>query len=371
MKARLMVADSEHNADMLYAVGIFIPDPFIYLACRGRSYAVLSELELDRARRCARVDRVLPYRTYHRRAQEKLGRTPKLVDVLNCVLEEFRVTHVEVPSHFPVGLVRRLRARVRVVEGAFFPQRETKTAEELRAIRAALRLAETGLEAGVRVLRESRVTANRYLQWRGQRVTSELVRGVINATIAQHGGLAAHTIVAGGNQGCDPHEAGHGPLRANVPIILDVFPRDLRSGYWGDITRTVVRGRASEAVRRLFETVMRAQRQTIGQLRAGVDGQKVHEGVQELFRREGYETGTKNGFQQGFFHGTGHGLGLEIHEPPRISSVPGVLKAGHVVTVEPGLYYRGVGGVRIEDVVVIEESRARVLTQFPKVLELA
>ncbi|MCS7049579.1 MAG: aminopeptidase P family protein, partial [Verrucomicrobiae bacterium] len=194
MKARVIVADSEHNADMLYAVGIFIPDPFIYLECRGRSYAVLSELELDRARQHARVDRVLPYRHYYERAKQKLNRTPRLADVLNLVLEDYGVTQVEVPSHFPVGLARRIRARVKVVEDAFFSQRETKTPAELRAIRAALRLAETGLEAGLKVLRESKIRADRYLTWRGQRVTSELVRGVINATIAQHGGLAAHTI---------------------------------------------------------------------------------------------------------------------------------------------------------------------------------
>lgn len=370
MKARLIVADSEHNADMLYAVGIFVPDPFIYFECRRRTYAVLSELELDRARQHARVDRVLPYRRYYRRAQQQPNRPPRLADVLNVVLKEFRITEVEVPSHFPVGLARRLRVRVRVVDEAFFPQREIKSASELRAIRAALRLAETGLDAGLRLLRESKIGANRYLTWRGQRVTSELVRGVINATIAQHGGLAAHTIVAGGNQACDPHEAGRGPLRAHEPIILDVFPRDLRSGYWGDITRTVVRGRASEAVRKLFHTVQRAQQQAIAQLHAGADGQKVHESVHELFRREGYRTGVKNGFQQGFFHGTGHGLGLEIHEPPRISSVPAILKAGHVVTVEPGLYYRGLGGVRIEDVVVIESKRARMLTRYPQEFEL-
>ncbi|MCX7916204.1 MAG: M24 family metallopeptidase, partial [Verrucomicrobiae bacterium] len=307
---------------------------------------------------------------YYERAKQKLNRTPRLADVLNLVLEDYGVTQVEVPSHFPVGLARRIRARVKVVEDAFFSQRETKTPAELRAIRAALRLAETGLEAGLKVLRESKIRADRYLTWRGQRVTSELVRGVINATIAQHGGLAAHTIVAGGNHACDPHEAGHGPLRAHQPIILDVFPRDLRTGYWGDITRTVVRGRASEAARRQYETVARAQQQAIEQLRDGVDGQKVHNAVHELFRREGYVTGVKNGFQQGFFHGTGHGLGLEIHEPPRISSVPAKLKAGHVVTVEPGLYYRGVGGVRIEDVVVIEQRRARVLTRFPHLFEL-
>ena len=196
-----------------------------------------------------------------------------------------------------------------------------------------------------------------------------MCKGFINATIAGLGGMARHTIVAGGNQGCDPHEAGHGPLRAHQPIILDIFPRDCTTGYWGDITRTVVRGRASEPVKRMYVAVFKAQELAFQQLRAGVNGQEIHDAILRLFRENGFTTGRRNGRMQGFFHGTGHGLGLEIHEPPRVSAVDATLRAGHVVTVEPGLYYRGVGGVRLEDVAVIQPHGARNLTKFPKMLE--
>ena len=364
--ARLIVAASEQDANLLYATGLFAPDPFIYFEVGGRRQVVMSDLEIDRARRQATVERVLSLTRY----QKQFG-VRKLEDLLPKLLREFGIGAVEIPANFPVGLAQRLRGlRVTVKPDPFFPARECKTPREQRHLTAALRMAEAGLAAGLNVLRLSRIGRDRYLYWRRQRLTSERVQGVINATIASLGGNAAHTIVAGGNQGCDPHETGHGPLRAHQPIILDIFPRDLKTGYWGDITRTVVRGRASERVRTLFALVAQGQELAMGQLRAGVDGQTVHQAVRSLFDQQGFTTGRRHGRMQGFFHGTGHGVGLEIHEAPRVAPVPAILQAGHVVTVEPGLYYPGTGGVRLEDMVVITARGCRNLTRFPKFLEL-
>lgn len=361
MKARLIVADSDHDANMLYATGLFVPDPFIWLEVRGRTYAVLSELEIDRARKQARVDRVLAYRDFRKRLQR-----PKFADVLRSILRERGIRSAAVPANFPFGLARKLRGvRLSVPKGEFFPRRALKTADEVRKIRAALAMAEAGVQAGIEFIRSSRIRRDGFLH-----VTSEQARGVINQTIAGLGGVAAHTIVAGGNQACDPHEAGHGPLRANRPIIIDVFPRDSATGYWGDITRTVVRGRASEPVRKLYAAVHDAQKLAFARLRDGVNGKTIHNAIVEQFRRQGFETGQKNGRMQGFFHGTGHGLGLEIHEEPRVGGVNCTLQAGHVVTVEPGLYYWGVGGVRLEDVAVIGQRGARNLTTLAKRLEI-
>jgi Xaa-Pro aminopeptidase len=160
-------------------------------------------------------------------------------------------------------------------------------------------------------------------------------------------------------------------LRANEPIILDIFPRSQKTGYFGDITRTVVRGRASEAVRRLYDTVWQGQKLAFKKVRAGTPTAEVHRTVQDFFDQQGYRTGRQGGRMQGFFHGTGHGLGLEIHETPRMgSSSTGRLKEGQVVTVEPGLYYPEIGGVRIEDVAFVTASGYRNLTRFEKVLEI-
>lgn len=360
--ARVMVADSDHDANMLYAVGIFVPDPFIYFEIAGKTHIVVSDLEFDRAKAQADVDRVIPLRRFKARGLE---------NVLPLVLREHRVRAVEVPMNFPVGLAKRLRGvRVRVKPDPFIPAREVKSAGEIRKLVDALRLAEEGMKAGINAIRLSRIGRGGYLYWRKQKLTSEHVQGLINATIAGLGGMAPMTIVAGGNQGCDPHEVGHGPLRAHQPIIIDIFPRDSKTGYWGDITRTVVRGRASEKVKDMYVTVAKGQEIAFQKLRAGINGREVHESICALFKRRGFNTGRKNGRMQGFFHGTGHGLGLDIHESPRVSAVDATMKAGFVVTVEPGLYYPGIGGVRLEDVAVIGARTARNLTTFPKFLEV-
>src|SRR5579862_5951169 len=371
MKARLMVADSERDANMLYATRLFVPDPFIWFEIRGRSYAVMNDLEIDRAKKQANVDRVLSFSHYQAQLKKVGVKQPRFMDILNRVLREFRIREVEVPGSFPVGLAKQLRGiRVRVKQDPFFPEREIKTKDEISKLAAAMRMTEAGMQSAIDLLKTSRIGRDKFLYSRGKRLTSEAVQGTINSTIAALGGIGAHTIVAGGNQGCDPHEAGHGPLRANQTIIIDIFPRDTRTGYFGDLTRTVVRGRASEAVKKLYTVVGRGQELAFTKLRNGVNAREIHSAIQDLFTNEGYKTARVNGRMQGFFHGTGHGLGLEIHERPRVGTVSEVLRTGQVVTVEPGLYYWGVGGVRLEDVAVIQKNGARNLTRCPKVLEI-
>src|SRR5438874_2119227 len=194
------------------------------------------------------------------------------------------------------------------------------------------------------------------------------VRSAIDPANLRAGGTPTGTIVAGGDQACDPHERGFGPLYANSLIILDVFPRDAKTGYFGDMTRTVLRGRASEAQRKLWETVKAGQALALRRIKAGVDGMAIHKAIQQFFTSRGFPTEVRNGRRVGFFHGTGHGLGLEIHEYPRLQKV--TLKAGQCLTVEPGLYYPGIGGVRIEDVVIVTQTGHKLLSRFPKVLEI-
>jgi Xaa-Pro aminopeptidase len=183
--------------------------------------------------------------------------------------------------------------------------------------------------------------------------------------------MPANTIVAGGVQACDPHGRGHGQLFARQPIVIDIFPRSIRTGYFGDITRTVVRGRASEAVRRQYDAVHRGQEVAFGLLRDGAKAAEVHRAVERHFVQAGFRTKRVGGRHTGFFHGTGHGIGLELHEPPRISAASlATLKTGHVVTVEPGLYYPETGGVRLEDVALVANGAPVNLTQFEKVLEV-
>jgi Xaa-Pro aminopeptidase len=369
----LMVSDSEHDANMLYATGMFVPDAFIFLRLRGKDFIVMSDLEIDRARHQAPHCRVLSLSGYQRKLKERGVKQIGHAAIIQAVLRERAIHSVFVPHNFPLGLameLRRLRVTVRV-KNDFFSERESKSPAEVKKISAALMMAEVGMAEAMQALKSAKVARDRRLMYRGAPLTSEKLRSIIDCAILQAGGLAAHTIVAGGKQGCDPHEGGHGQLFSNELIILDIFPRSQKTGYFGDITRTVVRGRASEAARKLYDTVLRGQLLAFKKIRPGVDSSEIHRTVQNFFEQEGYKTGRHHGRMQGFFHGTGHGLGLEIHEAPRIgASSSGALKAGHVVTVEPGLYYPQIGGVRIEDVALVTEGRPRNLTRFEKMLEL-
>src|SRR5437660_9920240 len=257
---------------------------------------------------------------------------------------------------------------VRATNGLFWPEREAKSEKEIEMIGRALRITETGLKRAIEVLKASKPGAGKRLRWSGKTLTSEMLRAEIDSTILRAGGIPTGTIVAGGDQACDPHERGFGPLYANSLIILDIFPRDAKTGYWGDMTRTVVRGRASDAQRKLWETVKEGQELALREIRAGIDGMKIHKAIQQLFKKRGYPTEVRKGKNVGFFHGTGHGLGLEIHEYPRLQKV--TLKDRQVLTVEPGLYYPGLGGVRHEDVVVVTKTGCKILSRFPKQLEI-
>ena len=276
-----------------------------------------------------------------------------------------------VPEQFPAGLLEQLRAeklRVKVSREPFFPERVRKTKEEVAALTAALRVAETGLRRGLDVLRASRANRRGALVWRRAPLTSERLRAEMDSAVLRAGGVPANTIVAGGEQGCDPHERGHGPLRANEAIVLDIFPRHARNFYYGDLTRTVVKGRASEALRKQYATVQQGKRWVTSKMRAGADGPALQKELIERFKQAGFPTEQREGRWVGMFHGVGHGLGLDLHETPRFAA--GKLFAGLSITVEPGLYYPGVGGVRIEDVVIVGANRVRNLTRFEEQLEI-
>lgn len=370
----LIVADSERDANMLYAVGMFVPDAFIYLRANGVCHIVMSDLEIDRAKKQAPHCKTLSFSQYQQKLRDKGVRSPSYAQIIGELVREKRLKKIFVPGNFPHGLARELRrhdVKVKVKEGGIFPDREFKTADEVKKISAALMMAEVGLAEGIQCLKRSKIGKAGKLLHNNVPLTAEKVRAVIDIAIIQAGGIAAHTIVACGKQGCDPHERGSGVLKANEPIIIDVFPRSQKTGYFGDITRTVVKGKASETVRKMYHTVANGQEIGFKKLGNNVHGATVHNDILDYFESQGFMTGKVKGRMQGFFHGTGHGLGLEIHEPPRVSgSSQDIMKAGHVVTVEPGLYYPSIGGVRLEDVAYITKDGVRNLTKFEKILEI-
>lgn len=374
---RLLFANSEENANLYYACRFFAPDPFACLILPKREggekrLILLNDLEFDRGCREAKVDAVESLSELSQTAQKKTGQAPALPELILAWLKRHRVTRLQVPEDFPLALARALESggcKITTGPSIFFPERESKSPADLRAIRRALAMTEAAMQRALEVLRATTVQPrSKRLLWGGKLLTAERLRAEIDTVVLQNGGLPKGTIVAGGEQACDPHERGHGPLFAQQLIILDIFPRDFRTGFYGDLTRTVVRGRATEAQRHLWETCLEGQRRALKAIRPGNDGGLTHSGLVDYFASQGYPTRRHRGRWQGFFHGTGHGLGLEIHEEPRFART--TFRPGQVLTVEPGIYVPGLGGVRHEDVICVTDSGCRVLTSLEKPLEL-
>lgn len=364
----LLYADTHASADLLWFGRVAVHDPFLAFGTpAGKKITVQSALEYGRVKRTSGFDVVLPLEVWRDRARREFGPKAGIAHIIACVARAHRLRAFRIPDDFPAGLyvkLRQLGLRLEFATGQLFPARELKTPAEAAAIREGNRLCSVGFTTAEKILRGARIRG-RTLVHRGRPVTSENLRFAIEVAIKEQGGEARDTIVAGGDQACDPHERGSGSLRPHELIIIDIFPRHLASGYHGDMTRTYLKGRPRAVQRRMVETVREAQQSALRMIRAGIDGCAVHTKVSELFTDAGYETKPSPTGSVGFFHGTGHGLGLAVHEPPRVSSVSNLLKAGAVVTVEPGLYYPGLGGCRWEDVVQVTPGGIRLLSRHP------
>lgn len=369
---RLIIAASETDADLHYATQFLAPDAFIFLQIDQEKILLMSDLELDRARSQAKVDTILPISQYQAKAKQTGIETPNTGDALHQLLQEKNITHLQVPRTFPISLTDDLRERgyaLTFPEGAFWPEREIKTQDEIEHIRQVQRHTENAMDKAIDLIRSARIQ-NGILYHHNEPLTSEAIKHCIRFSLMENECTAHHTIVACGDQACDPHNEGTGPLRANQAIIIDIFPKSDRTGYFADITRTVVKGTPSAELQNIYDAVLTAQTNALDKICAGAEGKDIHQHIVDLFETRGYKTGQIDGRMQGYFHGTGHGLGLEIHEPPRIGKSSQILQPGHIVTVEPGLYYLGRGAVRIEDLVVVTENGCENLTTYPKFLSV-
>ena len=364
-----MATGLEEN-DVRYATGLVATDPFGLLVEDSRLHLLVSALEAARARKSC------PSAILHTPAElfsDSVPRRRTLSDQMLALVRKLGFRAVEAGPYFPLGAARALERggiRVRLAAGPAFPRRAVKSPREIACIAKSQRAAVAALRAAVRAIREASVSPSGLLKRGGKILTSEMLKDLIERTLLARGCTADGTIVAVGPQGARPHDVGSGPLRAGVPIVIDIFPRDKTTGYWGDVTRTVVRGRASEPIRRMHRAVLGAQKLALSMVRPGVESRAVQLAVEDYFRKAGFETKlSPPGKECGFIHSVGHGVGLDVHESPGLRNEPGRLSAGHVVTVEPGLYYPGLGGIRIEDTVVVTRTGHKILASFPKKLE--
>lgn len=356
MKAeKLIYASTEASPDMLYFAKMNIPDPVFAFTSKGRKCAIFSRLEIGRARRESAFDEIFE------------SASPDPCDDLAAAFSALGIRRVEVPEDFPAGMYVRLASGglgISVRRGPFFPQREIKAEWEAGEIAKANAAASSAFARVREVLSESSVSG-RFIKWRGRHLTSEALKFEIEAACLRMGAESKHTIAAAGDQACDPHCEGFGKIRAGSLMVFDIFPRMKSSGYYGDMTRTFLKGAPSDAQSRLVETVRLAQDEAMKLVKAGARADRVHARAAGVFESRGFKTSREGGEWRGFFHSTGHGLGLEVHESPRLGTGRNILRAGQVVTVEPGLYYPGLGGCRIEDNVLVGASGCRKLSDYP------
>lgn len=364
----LIIASSEISADLLYRTRFFAPDPIIFIEHKGKKTIILSDLELDRGKEEADVDEVLSLSEYKNKLPHKKRKQAGFTDIVNLFFKERGIRTALVPGDFPIKYadeLRKLGYRIRYKEGLFFEERLKKTPEEVKFISDSLRKTEEAMERAIEMISSSKIRDGK-LFLNGSALTSEMIKGEVNSELSKLGCVASHTIVACGIQSSLPHNRGEGPLLANQPIVIDIFPRSQESGYFGDMTRTVVKDEPSKELEKMYQTVLKGQRLGLSLIKHRAKVKDIHGAIVEFFKESGFETGMMDGKQQGFIHSTGHGLGLEIHEPPRVSFTDTILEEGNVITVEPGLYYEKLGGVRIEDVVVVRRDGCTNLTKYPK-----
>jgi len=359
-------AESYHDANQFYLSGFLCPDPFAVLERGpGRVLLGVSGMEEARARRESGRSEVVTLRM-------KRGMT--LIDVLVNFLKDHDARNVRVLPSFPFGLARDLTAAGIVMEVdsvSLSARRRKKNGRQIKAVERVQRSCEQAMESVRSILAGSAVHGG-LLFYRGRPLTAERLRAFIEVFLLERGCDAIDTIASPGRGGADPHWRGEGAIMAGTPIVVDIFPRSRKSRYHSDMSRTFVVGRASRTVREMHRAVCEAQDAALARLEPGVQLSEVHREVCDLLEKLGFGVPKRGRLpRRGLLHSTGHGLGLEIHEPPSVSATGDVLKPGDVITVEPGLYDRRVGGVRIEDVVAcMPDGTVKNLTRFDRELEI-
>ena len=378
------------NPDLTYVAGGALPRGGVYFKRVGeRPLLVVSNLDVGNARKLGRVRRINTYTDWgFEKLARKYGRQSALPHLIAAVLRTERTKgRVGIYGRndlaFGINLADQLKKLGISATGESSPTvleaaRETKEHFETNELRRVSRKTSRIVRAAMDALRNMNRKRGRIFI-KNKLATVASVKRMISHMLAEEGLTAPEgTIFAIGARSADPHNAGDpaDEIREKRLIVFDIFPQ-AESGYWSDVTRTFVLGRADERSRRLFETVCEAQAGSLDFLRAGVTGEVAMSRACDIIERRGYRTvrdvfkGTATSVTSGFTHSLGHGVGLTIGERPYLSFLSrDRLKAGQVVTVEPGVYVPGFGGVRIEDTVVITPRGIDNLVNVPKEFEL-
>ncbi|HMI29430.1 MAG TPA: Xaa-Pro peptidase family protein [Gaiellaceae bacterium] len=369
----LIYGDTIRSPELRHEVPVPIPDPFIYAETGGRRAAILHSLEIPRVREEAPQLEIVPLEqlgTDELFAQGMKGWEIELeVAVRAC--RELGIEQAAVPPSFPVGHADHLRANgieIVVERDLFDDRRRSKNETEIAGIRRAQHACEAALDAARELLRAAQPNGAG-LEADGEPLTSERIKRVIEDVFADHGVEGSDMIVAHGPQTAVGHDAGSGQIAPNEPIVFDLFPKDKATGCYSDMTRTYVVGEPTDEVKEWYTLVKRALETSTAGVKPGVNGRALFELVCDQFHEAGYKTQLNKEpgevLEDGFFHSLGHGVGLEVHELPSMGRSGQDLVPGDVITIEPGLYRSGYGGLRLEDIVLVTKDGYEVLTDYP------
>jgi Xaa-Pro aminopeptidase len=365
-----LIVGNSNNSDIFYSTHLFSSDPFAYVQTKDASETILvADMERKRAELESRVFRVRTLQDYDYRGKikERGDSAVAYCDCLAQLLQELGARRIAVPRDFPYHIAQVLKEdgfSLEAIRSPFQQLRAKKSESEIGKIRKAQDACNLAMKAAAEMIHKSEVV-NGHLNYHGYDLTAEKVRAVIDATLIEHGCEAEGTIVACGKGSASPHWEGSGLIMADEPIIIDIFPRNKRDRYYADMSRTVLKGKATERLSDMYETVLLAQETAISMVKPGVRCSDIHKKVCEIFEEKGYAT-YKSGSSVGFIHSTGHGVGLEIHEAPPVGERDVVLEEGNVITIEPGLYYPDVGGIRLEDLILVTADGHENLTEMEK-----
>jgi Xaa-Pro aminopeptidase len=386
-EAILLYSESFKNANMYYLTKFLAPDPFIFFKkVDSDPVIVVNQMEYPRAQKESIIKGVKSYADYNFIEVVKAAKEPQfgiMKFIATVAKKELGTnTRICVPPNFPAMATDVLREEGLTVKPMFDVierTRETKDSNEIGEIKAVQAVAEEAMAEAIDLIANAEVDTKGNLLIKKDGKKETLTVGKVKSFFG-HKFLdrecvtEEEIIVACGPKGADPHYFGdpRDELKANQPIVLDIFPRSIRKRYWTDMTRTVVKGRASEKVKKMFEAVLEAKNASVDALKAGVLGSDVYNVCCDVLEKTGYET-TRGGKQikRGFTHSLGHGVGLDLHEDPGLNELHKFpLKEHSIVTVEPGLYDPDVGGVRIEDIVEVKKRGCNNFTKMEIRLEV-
>jgi Xaa-Pro aminopeptidase len=375
----LVIGDTERTPELRHEVPLGIPDPFVYAETGGRRIVAIGSMEAMRVEALGTGLEVRPTEEFGADEIRRSGldvHEAAVRQVVNIV-RGLEIERATVPRAFPLGFADALRAEgidLEVDQRLFDDRRRRKSEHELAGIRRAQKAAEAGVETARDLLARAE-RSNGGLSVDGEQLTCELMKQRIQATFLARGALAEDMIVSHGPQTAIGHDMGSGPIAADDVVLLDLFPVDLESACYADLTRTLVVGTVGDEIHEWHALCREALELALVEVRAGADGGAIHRLVSEHFAERGFPTQlTKQPgevLRDGFYHGLGHGVGLEVHESPGLGMLGQELVAGDVITVEPGLYRHGFGGVRVEDLVLVTDDGYERLTDCPYDLEVS